>query len=35
MVNLQIVTAYAIIFICINKEILTDKEQNCDCNDSD
>ena len=35
MVNLQIVTAYAIILIRINKEVLADKEQNCDCDDTD
>ena len=34
MVNLQVVTAYAIIFIRINKEVLADKEQNCDRDDT-
>ena len=35
MVNLQVVASYAIILVRINKEELADKEQNCDCNDSD
>ena len=35
MVNLQVVAPYSVALIRINKEILADKEQNCDCNDSD
>ena len=34
MVNLKVVAAYAIILIRINKEVLADKEQNCDRDDT-
>ena len=34
MVNLQVVASYAIILVRINKEELADKEQNCDCDDT-